>query len=209
LPPHIAVPLLLLLALSTGLVAFYGRAPARYEDCANPAELFDPYRISVESRYRGSIQSDQTPLDRRLDGFVARQSKRDSLLAFSLRRSYSVPSWMLRPTLSVPGPREPDHFETVDLAVAGQTIPVRFGYSATTSSIEFTGYFFAHEHESISSPVAARILGASRAFTSGVRPITLFAISGSAHRARAEHEQERAREWLAAAWTHYRSVCGN
>lgn len=182
-------------------------ASRRLDDCADLDAFLDADLIAVPS---GGIEPEGAPGPRRratLNGFVQPRSPLDNLMAFSVRRAHVLTLSLIRPTRAVPGPKEPDVLEQVELEVGDVILPVTFAKETEIGDEGFVAYTYALGREPLASPFWARVRSAHEAFSSGLRPMTLFVVSGKAHRTRLAEERQRSLDWIAAAWEHYLKTC--
>ena len=116
---------LLLSCLAGAAAASLAIQPRLLDTCADPAALFDPEGLGLET---SAVQLSRGRRKRSMDGYLTTPSSRLAL-AFTVRRTFELPNWLMRPTTAIPGPKEPDRFETRTLLIDGQTVEVQFSYA--------------------------------------------------------------------------------
>jgi hypothetical protein len=93
----------------------------------------------------------------------------------------------------------------------GVKLPIVSGRSVNERPRESQPLFKAllvYEGEPVASGWRAQLRAAPRQAFTGARPMTLFAVRGSADAAQREAMEKRASQWLADSWRNYRLICG-
>jgi hypothetical protein len=197
--------LVLLCAAGAGVVRLSIR-PHTDETCADWRALSEPEGIGLPT---DGVRVDGGPRSRTMDGLVLSPDGGSPALFFTIRRTFQLPNWLMRPTTAIPGPREPDRLETRTLDVDGTPVHVRFAYAMHRSHERFAVYTLAYDGRSILSAFWLRVLEAPRAIVRGARPITYIGVANSAGLMDLANQERRAIEFIEAAWRHYRRSCAS
>jgi hypothetical protein len=179
--------------------------PGGDETCADPAALIDADGLGLETV---AVDYPRKHRHLRMDGYLKPRSAREGPLAFTVRRTFQLPNWLIRPTTALPGPKEPDRFETRTLDVDGTPVTVRFSYAMHRNSQRFAAYTLGFGGESRLSGFWLRVLDAPSSLLRGIRPITYIGVAGQTNRISLPAQEERALEFIAAAWRLYERACG-
>ena len=177
-------------------------APLYEETCPDFERLQDASLLGLETN-RVTVNGHWTQAS--LDGMLV--SPPHAELAFTIRRTYGLPDWLFRPTKAIPGPKEPDLTETRVITVGNRQVPVRFTYAMHRTRQRFAAFTFAYNGEPTLSPFWTRVRTAPMAALWGPRPITYIGIAGDEVPLDMPALEERAIEFLTAAWSMYESVC--
>ena len=197
------IPMLVLLTLALVPVARAVLAPNRVDDCADKNILLEADRIdpnsTVEEVRTGSRRSYLAT------GRIQPTHRRQAPLEYTITRAHGLPRRFLHP--SRPISLEPDRHELVWLEVDGDRLPVHMAYQTIDRGTHFAAYFFAYENTPVTGAFWTRARMALSDMVHGTKPLTLVSVTGSAGQLYLERTEERAREWLAAAWKHHRAAC--
>ena len=194
---------LLLLCIAGAAIVGVSAQPRIYETCANPQALFDPELLGVQT---AGVNVSGTRLQRSMNGYLISEDS-PLPLAFTIRRTFHLPNWLIRPTTAIPGPREPDVFETRTLDVDGTTVHARFAYAMYRQHARFAVYTLAYAGQSSLSGFWLRLSEAPFAAFQGIRPITYIGVATDVSRIILPEQERRAIEFLELAWRHYERAC--
>jgi hypothetical protein len=192
----------LLAAAAIGVVRLT-LSPHLLETCADRQALFDPDQLGMET---AGIAITGGPRHRAMDGYLV-SSRAGGALAFTIRRTFQLPNWLIRPTTAIPGPKEPDRFETRELDVDGTTIQARFAYAMHRGGERFAVYTLAYDGEATLSAFWLRVFEAPLAVVHGIRPITYIGVASASNRVLLAEQERRAIEFIETAWRHYQRSC--
>jgi hypothetical protein len=194
---------LLLLCIAGAAIVGVSAQPRIYETCANPQALFDPELLGVQT---AGVNVSGTRLQRSMNGYLISEDS-PLPLAFTIRRTFHLPNWLIRPTTAIPGPREPDVFETRTLDIDGKAVHLRIAYAMHRGHERFAVYTLAYEGESSLSGFWLRLVESPIAVLDGIRPITYIGVAADASRIIIPEQERRAVEFLETAWRHYERAC--
>ena len=202
-----ALPLLALLLLALVPVAIHSYGDFRTDDCADPAALADLSRM-------GQVLDVQENVGRRTgsriqwtDGVFAPVPPGLPRMRFRVVRSVEPSDFYMRPVRfleSMPFPPEP-RIRWID--AGSQKLPVQFVYRYVSGAGRVAAYMFVYDARPVVHPFPASLANAIPDLLSGTRPVTFFLIYGAAPQRRLPELEEKALEWMAAAWSYYDRVC--
>ena len=198
-----ALVTLVLMCLAAAGILRGASGPIRNETCANYEDLTNPDLLDVET---SRVKIDGFPRQRRMDGLVV-SARPLPHLAFTIRRTYGLPAWLFRPTLAIPGPKEPDHTETRTIQVDGKPVDVRMTYARHRIRQRFAVYTFGFKGASTLSPFWRRVIESPIAAFAGPSPITFIGIAGDADSINIPKLESQALEFMTAAWRLYEDAC--
>lgn len=198
-----AIATLALICLAAAGMARVLHGSVRDETCTDYELLTDPARLDIETSH---VQLSGFPRQRSMNGLVVSPPPLPSL-GFTIRRTYGLPTWMFRPTIAIPGPKEPDDTETRTIEVDGQPLDVRFAYARHRFRERLAVYTFAYEGETTLSPFWLRVVEAPRAALFGARPMTFIGIAGDADTIDIPELEAQAIDFVTAAWRLYKETC--
>lgn len=165
--------------------------------------LFDAEALGVQT---AGLSITGGLLRRTMNGYLV-SPESPVALAFTIRRTFYLPNWLIRPTTAIPGPKEPDVFETRTLDVDGTTVHARFAYAMYRQHARFAVYTLAYAGESSLSGFWLRLSEAPIAAFQGIRPITYIGVATDVSRIILPEQERRAIEFLELAWRHYERAC--
>lgn len=195
-----------ILALCIAAVASWQASndPRLQETCADTRALYDLDGFGYEvdgatrtgRRLRGTI-----------DGYVRFDDGETPRMPFTLRRTFQLPFWAIRPTKAIPGPKEPDRFERRTLDVDGSDVQIEFAYAMHRSHLRFAAYLFIYDGATVPGAFFVRLREAPLAPFVGVKPLTYVGVASLTDLRHLPEQEERATEVLTAAWRHYVRSC--
>jgi len=199
----VAVVTLVLLSVAAAARIGVSVEPRIYETCADPEALFDVEALGVQT---AGLSITGGRLRRMMNGYLLSPDS-PVPLAFTIRRTFYLPNWLVRPTTAIPGPKEPDIFETHTLDIDGTPVHARFAYAMYREHARFAVYTLAYAHESSLSGFWLRLSEAPIAAFQGIRPITYIGVAADVSRVILPAQERRALEFLETAWRHYERAC--
>lgn len=197
---------LALLAIAVLAVALHGAFAARFDPCADPAQLLHlaAYGYSYEVEERPAVA--EMPPQRWIDGKLPPAPGASSLW-FRVARAdepFAIFSQSFLMVPHLPG----DQIEVRELRVGSDVLPVYRIYDDSLGDIRLTRYFFAQGVSPVAHPIASGIGRTWQQLVHGTLPVTAFAVSAAAD-ARTLPAVEAAQEaWLSAVWSEFRRACG-
>ena len=194
--------LALLCMAGLGALSFQWR-PRLDDTCRDRKALFDPE--GLDQKLAG-VSVSGGPRMKFMDGYVVSDDVALPLY-FTIRRTFELPNWLIRPTTAIPGPKEPDRFEERILDVDGSPVRVQFAYAMHPFRERFVAYVLAYDGEPYVSSFWLRLFEAPRAIVRGARPITYMGVASDVGRLLLTEQEERAEEFLREAWRHYERSC--
>ena len=197
-----------LILLAAAAVASWSmsRVPWLQETCADPQGLFDLGELGLETT---NINDRGGRLRRSVDGFIVPEADKNNPLSFTIRRTFQLPLWAIRPTTAVPGPKEPDRFETRTVDIDGTPVDLEFSYAMHRHSLRFAAYVFIYDGQQAPGAFWVRLLESPVAPFVGVKPITYIGTAGATSLRELPEHEARATEFLIAAWRHHQRACGS
>jgi len=198
--------------LAANLTMFsMGLEARRTDTCRDFSQLLstDDLEVPGYTARLGENEEDAKPKrNPRLDGYLQPENKRDTRLAFTIRRSYQTPNWMVRPTIAVPGPPEPAVFKTDVIDVDGTPLPIRIASGMQRGEQRFAAYTMAYGEETIGSPFWVRMREAPLSLFRGVQPITYIGVAGVVSHVDAMRHEQTAKDFIVSGWRKYQRACG-
>lgn len=209
-PRYALLLIALLLTAGAGMVSLRHN-PRHMDTCRDPAQLLSTDGLEVEgySIFLGDPSEETSSPKRkaRIDGYFTPENPGDPVLPFTIRRTFMLPNWLVRPTTALPGPAQPERFNTVVIDIDGTKVPIQFAYGMHRAGQRFVAYAMEYNGEPITSPFWTRMKHAPLALFRGIRPITYIGIAGYlSHQEVLKHEQ-KAIEFITAGWHHYLKAC--
>jgi hypothetical protein len=201
-----AAPLLVLLSVALVPVAIYSTVTPSVDDCSQPQGLLRVSEISRSSRLMDKMPGRPSLIDdrdfvQRIQGYVG--SNDASAFEFIIMRVYGLPTPFARPTMFLRRRFEANLQRFEQLQVGSDQLPMHVDIQGD----RFAAYFFIYDARPVKSPLVARLSGALQELVKGRRPLTSVLIVGKIRGRRPGYLPDEARDWLAAAWGHYRRVC--
>lgn len=144
----------------------------------------------------------------RLDGYLQPENKRDSRLAFTIRRSFQMPNWMVRPTIAVPGPPQPVIFKTAMVDVDGTPLPIQIAHGMQRGEQRFAAYAMGYGGKATTAPFWLRMREAPVSVLRGLRPITYIGVAGVVSHVDATRHEQTAKDFIVSGWRKYQQACG-
>jgi hypothetical protein len=202
-----APPLLLLLCLAAIPIVRHTYLGDSRDDCADPQALYDAIRIEgvaeareIERLHRGARF--QVTLGR-----LEKQPGRIPPPRFYILRSFSPSEFYMQPTYHLRGMFEADRYELEWIDAGEGPIPIQWQMGYTEGRSRAVGLVYVFGSRPVENPFRAQLHTVLDQLLHGTRPLTLFLASGYVPSERAELFRDPAREFFAAAWRYYKSVC--
>ena len=202
-----ASALLALLVLALVPVAIHSYGDFRSDDCADPAALADLGRMSQVVEVRENEKRQTASRIQWTDGVFAPVPPGLPRMRFRVVRSLEPSDFYMRPVRfleSMPFPPEP-RIRWID--AGSQKLPVQFVYRYAPGASRVAAYMFAYDSRPVVHPFPVSLANAIPDLVSGTRPVTFFLIYGDAPDRRLPELEEKALEWMTAAWSYYDRVC--
>jgi len=177
---------------------------SRSETCADPEALVALGDFDLPVR---SLHSDFRVVQHRVDGLLDAERPDEPLLPFTIRRTFTITNWLMRPTFALPGPREPNSTEVHHLEIDGDPVDVAFAYTRHRDRDRLTAYTFAFDGNATLHPLWRRMADSPAALLRGVRPVTYIGVAINAHPSEIEGQKARVLTFMEHAWRHYREAC--
>ncbi len=188
-------------------VAVHSRGRRDVDDCADSGALRATLLITG-SRPESSDRELKPGVLMRSEGRVEpRLSDSVAPLRFAVRRGFAPASVTSQPSRMVVSRLEAQSQEVRQLERGDVRLPVHWLEERTRGRPTFAAHFYVYENSPVEGPYRALLGSALRRLVGGARPLTVFAVGGSAPGPLAEAAHRQAEDWLFAAWDHYRSVC--
>jgi len=202
-----AAPLLVLLVIALVPVAIYSTVTPSVDGCSQPEGLLRVSEISSSSRLMDNMPGrpwliKDRDFIQRIQGYTGGDNDA-SEFEFIIMRVYGLPTSFVRPTTFLPGRFEANLQRSDQLQVGSDQLPVYVDIQGN----RFAAYFFIYDARPVKSPLVARLSGALQELVKGRRPLTSILIAGEIRGRMSSDLPEEARDWLAAAWSHYQRVC--
>lgn len=198
---------LAMLAIAVLAVALHGAFAARFDPCADPAQLLqlDAYGRSYEVEERPAVA--EMPPQRWITGQLPLAVTGASPLSFRVAHAEEPFAIFSRPYLMMP--RLPDdQIEVRELRVGPDVLPVYRVFDDSLGDIALTRYFFAHGVSPVAHPIASGIGSAWQQLVHGTLPVTTFAVSVAADAETLPAVEAAQEAWLSAVWSEFRRACG-
>ncbi|MCA9513160.1 MAG: hypothetical protein KC560_20790 [Myxococcales bacterium] len=225
---HAPIVLATLVAAGAAIAAIVAK-PRMAETCADPGAFLSVERLAALEvpgyavANLGASRADDGDGDaggggapspraerrsrRSLDGVLRPAVAADGELFVTVRRTFLLPVWLLRPTYALPGPGEPDAFERVDLDVDGERVPVQIVTQYLRGEQRFAAYALAYDGAPATSGFWTRVAETPSSLLHGTKPIAFIGASSVTSPVRVARQRETALAFVRAAWRHYRETC--
>ena len=196
---------LALLAIAVLAVALHGAFAARFDPCADPAQLvqLEAYGHSYAVEERPAVA--EMPPQRWIDGKLP-SGQFGSPLWFRVARAEEPFAVFSQPFLMVPRLPE-DRIEVRELRVGPDVLPVYRAFDDSLGDIRITRYFIAQGVSPVAHPILNGIGLAWQQLVHGTLPITAFAVSASADAQTLPAVEAAQEAWLSAVWSEFRRAC--
>ena len=209
-PRYAPLIVTLLLAAGAGMVSL-SHNPRRVDTCRDPAQLLSTDGLKLEgySIFLGdpSEKTSGPQRNARIDGYFTPENPGYPVLPFTIRRTFMLPNWLVRPTTALPGPAQPERFKTVVIDIDGTNVPIQFAYGMHRGGQRFVAYAMEYNGEPITSPFRTRMMHAPLSLYRGIRPITYIGIAGWISHQQVPKHEEKAIEFITEGWRHHREAC--
>jgi hypothetical protein len=202
-----AVPMLVLLLIALIPVAIYSTVTPSVDDCSQPEALLRVSEISSSTRLMDDMPGHlwlikDRDFIQRIQGYAGGDNDA-SAFEFIIMRVYGLPTPFVHPTTFLRQRLEANLQRSEQLQVGSDQLPIHIDIQGD----RFAAYFFIYDARPVKSPLVARLSGALQELVRGRRPLTSVLIVGEIRGRRPGYLPDEARDWLAAAWGHYRRVC--
>jgi hypothetical protein len=202
--------LALIIASAAAMTSLY-QNPRRTDTCRDPEQLLAVSDLELEDYvvWLGDTEETQEDTKRnpRVDGYLKPTQLLNLPLPFTIRRTFMIPNWLVRPPSALPGPAQPDTFKTVVVDIDGTQVPIQFAHAYRRGIQSFVAYTMAYEGQPITSPFWVRTREAPMSLIDGVRPITYIGVAGSMGPIDIARHEQNAIDFVTAGWRHYRNAC--
>ncbi|MDJ0868229.1 MAG: hypothetical protein QNK03_19135 [Myxococcota bacterium] len=194
---------IVLLAAASVPVVTHGIGRYRNEDCADPEAFRDALRIE------GTLSAEQRAISSRSTRvqWTSGEVEGHGRPTFQIVRSFRARWLSERPSSLVEPQIEAERQNVDEIEVDGRTLPIRMVYDETGARKRLVAFLFVYAGEPVARPLVAQLRSGFSQLLHGTRPLTLFLISGGTAPWNLPKLEERARDWLAAAWRHYEATC--
>ena len=195
------------LAIAVLAVALHRATAARFDPCADPAQLthLDAFGAQYSIRDPGG-----SPLPHPLwvDGKLPPVVPKGRPLSFRFVRMDAPHRFYLGFDKILLQPALPeDRKELRALRVGSDVLPVHRVFGGAAGPVRIARYFFVHGARPVAHPFPSGWKAVWDQLVRGTEPVSLFMVAGVARPAAASALDDRADDWLAAAWTDYRRAC--
>jgi hypothetical protein len=197
---------LVLLAIAMLAVARHRVGVARFDPCANPAQLFHLAAYGRDYSIGEHFGHGDDYPQQRIDGTVQPAPSGARALSFRVTRS-DEPYPIYHQTYLIVPPLPEDRTELRELRVGSDRLPVYRVFDDWRGDFRLTRYFFVLGVQPVRHPLSGGIAIAWQQLIHGTQPVTVFAVNGDGRTESLPAMEEAADAWLAAAWSEFRRVC--
>jgi len=197
---------LVLLAIAMLAVARHRVVAARFDPCANPAQLFHLAAYGHDYSIGEHFGTGDVHPQQRIDGTVSLAPPGARALAFRVTRS-DEPFPIYNQTYLIVPPLPEDRTELRELRVGSDVLPVYRVFDDWRGDFRITRYFFVLGVEPVRHPLSGGIAIAWQQLIHGTQPVTVFAVNGDGRTESLPAVEAAAEAWLSAAWSEFRRVC--
>jgi hypothetical protein len=193
------------LAIAVLTVAVHRETAARFDPCADPAQLthLDAFGAQYSIRHDGAA-----PHPLWVDGNLPPAVPNGRPLSFRFVRMDAPDRFYLgfdRILLQPPLPE--DRKELRALRVGSDMLPVHRVVGGSSGPVRIARYFFVHGARPVAHPFPSGLKTVWDQLVRGTQPVSLFMVAGVGKSAALSAIEDSAEAWLAAAWTDYRRAC--
>jgi hypothetical protein len=188
-------------------VAVHSSGRRDVDDCADPGALRATLLIpgsrpefNDKPLKPGELMRSEGSLEPQLSRFAPP-------LRFAVQRSFEPAEVTSRPGRLVVQRLEAQEHGVRILERGDVRLPVHWLEERTRGMPTFAAFFYVYENRPVEGPYRALIGSALRRLAGGPRPLSVFAVGGSAPEPVAEQARRQAEDWLFEAWDHYQVVC--
>ncbi len=199
---------LALLGIALLAVALHHATAARFDPCADPAQLtqLEAFGPLHSVRKDVDVGSGRPPLW--VEGRLPPRGRAGRPVLFRFIRIDAPHAFYhkFEPFLIDPVLPE-DRSELRPLRVGSDVLPVHRSYDDSSDLIRITRYFFVQGTQPVSHPFPGGLAIAWDQLVRGTQPVGLFVVTGVAKPATVRAFEARTEAWLAEVWTDYRELC--
>lgn len=198
--------LLVVVALALLVVARGGFAVRRVDDCAHPERLLEMKGLPRA----GPASQDADRLNEDVTQWMVSKLA-DSGPGIDLRaalvRSFDPIALYTRPPGILLGQFEAGQREIEYVDVAGERLPIQTIFDSSDGRPTMASYLFVYGGRPVEHPALEQVKNVVSHIWSGTRPLTLMIVAGQASPSRRAVALEQGRDWIEAAYLHYRDAC--
>ncbi len=197
--------LLAILAAALLPIGWNELEPRRAETCRDPAALLDTGDIAGTEARGLRLE--------RLGGDVVQWSEGrvplgpHRALEFQYVRSFDAPGLYSNPAKLMKHEMEPEEKEIVLRTVGDVTLPIHVVRDGAQAPPRMAAYLFIYANEPVRYPFVRAITSSLQQAVGGVHPLTAILVETPVAERRSPKMEERAADWLVAAWRHHAAAC--
>jgi hypothetical protein len=197
---------LVLLGIAVVAVGLHRTRAARFDPCANPAQLFHLAAYGHDYSIGEHFGTGDAHPQQRIDGTVSPEGAGARALAFRVTRSDEPFPIYNQTYLMVPSLPE-DRTELRELLVGSDVLPVYRVFEDWRGDFRLTRYLFVLGVEPVRHLLWGGIAIGWQQLIHGTQPVTVFAVNADGRTESLPATEAAAEAWLSAAWSEFRRVC--